>query len=99
MATYTATSPYYETRNNEFYLDLMVNRNIPKKSDDRLFTINQVYNLRPDLLAHDLYGNSELWWVFAHRNPNTLVDPLYDFRVGTQIYLPALETLREALGF
>ena len=99
MATYTATSPYYETRNNEFYLDLMVNRNIPKKSDDRLFTINQVYNLRPDLLAHDLYGNSELWWVFAQRNPNTLVDPLYDFRIGTQIYLPELETLREALGF
>ena len=99
MATYTATSPYYETRNNEFYLDLMVNRKIPKKSDDKLFIVNQVYNLRPDLLAHDLYGNSELWWVFAQRNPNTLVDPLYDFRVGTQIYLPSLETLRETLGF
>lgn len=99
MATYTATSPYYETRNNEFYLDLMVNRKIPKKSDDRLFIINQVYNLRPDLLAHDLYGNSELWWVFAQRNPNTIVDPLYDFRIGTQIYLPTLETLRETLGF
>ena len=99
MATYTATSPYYETRNNEFYLDLMVNRNIPKRTDDKLFVINQVYNLRPDLLAHDLYGTSELWWVFAQRNPNTLVDPLYDFRVGTQIYLPALETLRETLGF
>jgi hypothetical protein len=99
MTTYTATSPYYETRNNEFYLDLMVNRKIPKKSDDKLFIVNQVYNLRPDLLAHDLYGNSELWWVFAQRNPNTLVDPLYDFRVGTQIYLPSLETLRETLGF
>ncbi len=99
MATYTATSPYYETRNNEFYLDLMVNRNIPKRTDDKLFVINQVYNLRPDFLAHDMYGTSELWWVFSQRNPNTLVDPLYDFRVGTQIYLPSLETLREALGF
>jgi len=96
---YTSVSPYYNTGTNEFYLDLMVNRSIPKNADDRLFTINQVYNLRPDLLAYDLYGYSELWWVFAQRNPNTLVDPLGDFTLGKNIYLPQLETLREVLGF
>ena len=99
MGTYTATSPYYETRNNEFYLDLMVNRKIPKKRDDKLFTINQVYNLRPDLLAHDLYGTADLWWVFAQRNPNTLTNPLNDFKTGTTIYLPKKSTLQSTLGF
>jgi hypothetical protein len=97
--TYTSTSAYYETRNNEFYLDLMVNRSIPKLADDKLFTINQIYHLRPDLLAYDLYGHSDLWWVFAMRNPNTLINPLGDFKVGKKIYLPQMSTLKETLGF
>jgi len=40
-----------------------------------------------------------LWWVFAQRNPNTLVDPLFDFKEGTSIRIPTLDTLRDALGF
>ena len=99
MATYSATSPYFNTKNNEYYLDLMVNRPIPKKSDDKLFIINQTYHMRPDMLAYDLYGYSDLWWVFAQRNPNTLQNPLGDFVKGTQIYLPQLTTLQETLGF
>jgi hypothetical protein len=99
MAKYTATSAYYNTQKEDYYLDLMTNRPIPKRSDDKLFTINQVYHLRPDLLAYDLYGYSDLWWVFAQRNPNTLQNPLGDFAKGTQIYLPQLQTLQDALGF
>ena len=99
MAKYSPTSPYYNTTKDEFYLDLMVNRSFPKKPEDRLFAINQVYHLRPDLLAYDLYGYSDLWWVFAQRNPNTLQNPLGDFVKGKQIYLPQLQTLQDALGF
>lgn len=100
MANYTSTSPYYNTPvENNFYLGLMVNRPIPKISDDRLFVINQTYHLRPDLLAYDLYKDAGLWWVFAQRNPNTLKDPLFDFSVGTEIYLPQTSTLQKALGF
>lgn len=96
---YSATSPYYDTGTNNNYLDIMVNRSFPKKPDDRVFTINQIYHLRPDLLAYDLYGSSELWWVFAQRNPNTLKNPLEDFVKGVQIFLPQLTTLKESLGF
>jgi membrane-bound lytic murein transglycosylase MltF len=62
------------------------------------FTINQTYQYRPDLLAHDLYGDSGLWWVFAQRNPNTLKNPLLDFKEGTLIYLPKISTLKSVLG-
>lgn len=99
MQKYSATSPYFNTPKREYYMDLMENRPIPKNPEDQLFTINQVYHQRPDLLAYDLYGQSDLWWVFAQRNPNTLVNPLGDFVKGTQIYLPQLETLKGALGF
>jgi hypothetical protein len=77
----------------------MVNRPIPKATDDLLFTINTTFQYRPDLLAFDLYGNSGLWWVFYQRNPNTLTKPPLDFKAGRLIYLPKLSTLKTVLGF
>lgn len=76
----------------------MTNRPIPKLADDQYFTINATYQYRPDLLAHDLYDNAGLWWVFYQRNPNTLTKPPIDFTSGTQIYLPRITTLQSALG-
>lgn len=99
MADYSGVSPYFNTPVVNFYLGEWVNRPIPRESDDMIFTINETYNLRPDLLAYDLYGNAGLWWVFAQRNPNTLTDPLGSFVKGTTIYLPKLATLKSALGF
>ena len=97
-ATYNQTSPYYTTQFSQYFLDVMINRPIPKLVDDQYFTINATYQYRPDLLAHDLYDNGGLWWVFYQRNPNTLTAPPLDFKAGTQIYLPKITTLKSALG-
>ena len=99
MATYAATSPYYLTGITQFYLDLMVDRPIPKLTSDQVWIITQTYQYRPDLLAYDLYQNAGLWWVFYQRNPNTLTKPPLDFKAGVQIYLPKITTLRSVLGF
>lgn len=105
MATnsiYGKTSPYYTTdiANGKFsFLDIMVNRPIPKVKSDVYWTITSVYSQRPDLLASDLYSNANLWWVFAARNPNKLKDPLFDFVEGVGIYLPKAEVLKQALGY
>ena len=99
MATYDVSSPYYLTGFSQFFLDVMKNRPIPKETDDQLFQINATYQYRPDLLAFDLYNNSNLWWVFYQRNPNTLQKPPLDFAAGTTIYVPKITTLRSVLGF
>jgi hypothetical protein len=99
MAQYDATSPYFETGYSQFFLDVMVNRPIPKEDDDLTFTINTTYQYRPDLLAYDLYGIAGLWWVFYQRNPNILQAPPLDFKANTLIYLPKITTLKSALGF
>jgi len=98
--TYNQGSPYYGTPlfENGKFLDLLKYRPIPKFPDDVLTPIPVNYDLRPDLFANDLYGSSDLWWVFAVRNPNTLIDPLWDFTAGTLIYLPTKATLQSALG-
>lgn len=96
---YPATSPYFltDTVNNQ-YLSTMVNRPIPGNQTDVYWEITTTYNLRPDLLASDLYGDSRLWWVFAQRNPNKLKDPLSDFVTGTSIYIPKHDMLKSVLG-
>lgn len=97
---YGNLSPYFRTKSvGDKYLDIMQNRPIPKDESDEVLILNRKYEYRPDLLAFELYGDSRLWWVFAQRNPNTLVDPLFDFKQGTQIWIPKLETLRQSLGF
>ena len=99
MSKYSATSPYFTTPYAQFYLDNMVNRPIPKENDDNLIKLNQTYQYRPDLLAYDLYQESNLWWVFYQRNPNTLTAPPWDFEAGKMIYIPKITTLRSTLGF
>ena len=81
---YPSTSPYYLTPlfRNQF-LEIMTNRSVPIDPLDQYWQITPTYNLRPDLLAYDLYEDSRLWWVFAQRNPNALTDPLFDFALCT----------------
>ena len=97
-STYSKSSPYYKTASYGNFLDVMTYRIFPARADDVLYTIDAVYKNRPDLLAYDLYGNSNLWWVFAVRNPNTLKNPLGDFVPGVTIAIPKKSTLTTALG-
>jgi hypothetical protein len=97
--SYSQSSPYFSTSvYNGDFLDIMVNRPIPSNPTDSYWEISETYNMRPDLLAYDLYNDSKLWWVFAQRNPNRLKDPLFDFVTGTGIYIPQLPVLQQVLG-
>jgi len=95
---YSTSSPYHSTAMVDGYLGVWQNRPIPPLESDVAITINQTYHHRPDLLAYDLYGDSRLWWVFAQRNPNALINPLLDFREGVEIWVPNIETLKSNLG-
>lgn len=95
---YPPSSPYFNTTVvNRQYLDVMINRPIPADPTDVYWEITATYNLRPDMLAYDLYNDSKLWWTFAQRNPNRLKDPLFDFVSGVKIFIPKLSVLQNAL--
>lgn len=98
MTTYNKSSPYYDTKTYSGFLDVMQYRNFRKLASDVQYRIDRIYQYRPDLLAHDIYDNSALWWVFAVRNPNVIKDPVFDFRPGVAIYIPKKETLIADLG-
>lgn len=97
-ATYTNTSPWFNTPITQNYLDVLSIRPVAAQVDDILFSITSQYTYRPDLLAYDLYGDATLWWVFIQRNLDVLQDPIFDFVAGTKIYLPKGSGLNAVLG-
>ena len=91
--------PYKNTPvTNTGFLDIFKPVPIPVAGNDVLYEILPQYNYRPDLLAYDLYGKKELWWVFAQRNPDQIEDPIYDFKPGVTVQLPKKENLLKDLG-
>jgi hypothetical protein len=90
-----SNSPYFKTPIKDFYLDVWKKRNIPASADDQLITLEAKYEGRPDLLSYDLYGTPRLWWVFAVRNMDLLVDPIEDMKAGITIFAPTKDRIVE----
>jgi len=78
---------------NDIFLGINNLPTIPKTITDEVYVIGHGYDERPDLLAHQLYGNTRLWWVFAMRNPDVLIDPIGDFKAGVEIILPSEDAI------
>ena len=94
-----ANSPYAQTNfQPNGNLDILSIRPVPAYTDDYLYTIEPQYTHRPDLLAHDMYGDNRLWWVFAQRNMDVIKDPVFDMVAGVEIFLPKGPSLRNVLG-
>ncbi len=51
-------------------------------------TLTAKHNLRPDVLALELYGDADYWWVFVLFNRNAIVDPIFDFKTGVTLRVP-----------
>jgi hypothetical protein len=88
--SYRTDSIYRNTPiiNNQF-LDVLAIDNIDVvNTTTRSVTIELRHANKPDLLAHELYGNSKLWWVFALFNQTKLADPILDFNEGVVIQVP-----------
>ena len=99
MAGYKKTSLYGATPVKvNGTLDILNYRPMPFLTDDVVYTIKPQYNYRPDLLASDLYNDTDLWWVFKSRNPTILEDPIFDFVAGVRIYIPNIDNIRAIIG-
>jgi hypothetical protein len=79
---------------DSLFLDVNRLPSIPRSLDDEAYTIEPMYENRPDLLAYNVYGNSRVWWVIVMRNLDVIKDPLRDFRTGITIQLPTPATVK-----
>jgi hypothetical protein len=88
--TYKENSNYFNTSMNRKYLE-SYSPSLTRETlnrETKTMKVESKYDRRPDLLAYDLYGNSNLWWVIAHYNRESLKDPVQDFRSGIEIIVP-----------
>ena len=93
---YNIESPYRLTPVIGNFMAYYIHRSIDPQPEDIHVTLdNQRYVERPDLLAADLYGDPNLWWVFGVRNG--MEDPVYDMKFGINLFLPQLEYIRAIL--
>lgn len=96
---YQASSPWHTTKySQDDRLGHFRIRPVPATSDDPPYVIEPQYNHRPDLLSFDIYGTPKFWWVFAQRNMDIIEDPIYDFEVGVEIFLPLPADVKSLLG-
>lgn len=102
MATvYKDTSVFNGVAQRSFYVDYLENSKattIKANVNDITFIITNEYQYRPDKLSYKLYGTSDLWWIFSLRNPDLLLDPIYDFVDGLEIKAPTSERAFGLLG-
>lgn len=86
---YKRTSHLRNTQVKNGYADLYVPPLTPDFSRVSEFKITQKYVGRPDLLAYELYGESNFWWIFPLYNKNLIVDPINDFSLDKTILVPS----------
>ncbi len=64
-----------------------VHRTVDPHPLDRITELNnERYVHRPDLLAADIYGTEDLFWVIPVRNG--LQDPVFDLTYGRALFIP-----------
>lgn len=96
--SYSSTSQYFKTGQSSWSLGLWEKTIIPYDSTDTIITVTSKYDYNPGLLAYDQYGDMKLWWVFVVMNPDTILDPIYDFKSGIKIRIPTKSRLANYIG-
>lgn len=90
---YPVESQYFLTEIVSRFMTYYIHRNIPPHSSDKVTMLNnERYVERPDLLAFDLYGTADLFWVIPVRNG--LQDPIFDLTFGKALTIPSIEQVR-----
>lgn len=91
---YQSVSQYSDTPILGRFLTYYAHKGIPSHSLDTAIIIqDQKYVHRPDILATDLYGDPDLFWVFGVRNG--LQDPVFDIKMGTPLIIPHPSFVKE----
>ena len=95
---YDRYSPYKNTSQTSWYLDIYNPIKIVEADDDEFFTIPAEYNCKPMAYAKYKYNSERLYYIFAITNPDIIKDPIYDFKVGVKIRVPTYERIQKLFG-
>lgn len=100
MANFKRNSRYTggkvtKNRSDQDFLILRRPLNLEQADGDVFITITQEDEKRPDLVAQKAYGNPDLWWVIYEFNG--IRDPFFDLKMGSELRIPELERVLDAI--
>lgn len=80
---------------NKPYFDLWDPPKIKETKSPSIIRVTARYVRRPDLVAYDVYGDVNLYWVIALRN--NIMLPIRDLIIGSVLICPAIEDVMAGL--
>ena len=83
---YVSSKPIYYGRDRKLTFKTYKKGNYPLSSQDKYMVITPGAEFRPDLIAFDVYGITDVWWRIMEANN---IKDVFDFRSGVTIRLPA----------
>lgn len=100
MANFKLYSRYFNgtvatNRSGQNFLLLRQPLNLGTNSRDTFVTITKEIENRPDILASQLYGNPDLWWVIYEFNG--ISDPFFELKAGQILRIPELERVLSSI--
>ena len=69
---------------------------IPPDPTDRVITITKQLEGKLDLIASEIYGTTDCWWILAEANQ--LLDPMTEVTAGTKLRVPTKERVFNILS-
>ena len=100
MTNFNIYSPYFSTKKKLWYTDKLILRNITSDITDYEYIIPDIYNKNPGKASFEIYGTSELKWIFLITNrklfPNN--DLINDFTSGKRLIIPTKSRLLTMLS-
>ena len=99
-SVYSTNSRYSsggKTETTEKFLGFWDRVTFPEDSSDGIYTLEKIYQNRPDLLAFAVYGDSSLFWIILQYN--NIIDPFTEFKEGIVLKIPTKDrVLSDFLG-
>lgn len=86
LSRYDGSDVYFYGDERKLTLGTYERHDFPESSADKYLVLSPGYEFRPDLLAWDAYGTTELWWVLLEANN---IADIFDFKAGINIRIPA----------
>lgn len=94
--SYKVQSPYRDTPIIGNFMGYYIHRGIDPQPGDILVTMdNPEFVERPDLLAVEIYGDADLWWVIPVRNG--FEDLMHELQLGVELHIPTPDYVRSVL--
>lgn len=100
MANFKKNSRYTggkvdKNRSGQDFLILRRPLNLERSDGDVFVVVTQEDEKRPDLVSQKAYGIPDLWWVIYEFNE--IKDPFFDLKMGTELRVPELERVLDAI--